>query len=293
MTMRLGTDADVLGFATTHAPRKVEPMPARPSHGPTTDEPLYVMVAESLRRRILSGQLRPGDQLPTEHELCEVLHVSRITVRRGIDLLVHERLVYRRRPTGTFVSMPDDADSTGHSSVLHGATGETRGIGDGSATIMAKARLEPADVRVAQALGIAPGAEVFSLRRVRGDGDTPFVHCETHLTGFGNLPLDDDAYLGSLYGLLASQGIVADRIEEEVQAVRAPRDVRDALGIGRGEPVLRRTRRARQSGGPFHELTVCHYIGERFRYCVEMGGIVSEGHGEGRPPCLGQGADAS
>lgn len=268
-------------------------MPARPSHGPTADEPLYVMVADSLRQRILSGQLRPGDQLPTEHELCETLHVSRITVRRGIDLLVHERLVYRRRPTGTFVSRPDDADSTGSSSVLHGITGETRGIGDGSETIVARACLEPADVRVAQALGIAPGVEVFSLRRVRGDGGTPFVHCETHLTGFGSLPLDADAYLGSLYGLLASQGIVADRIEEEVQAVRAPRDVRDALGIGRGEPVLRRTRRARQSGGPFRELTVCHYIGERFRYCVEMGGAVSEGHGEGRPPRLGQGADAS
>lgn len=240
-----------------------------------TSEPLYALVARDLRAKIADGTWRPGERIPSELELCDTYHVSRITVRRGIDTLVRERLLERRRPVGTFVheARPDD----GHLTLVEGLTGEVREEGEATRTLWAEVSRERADASVARAMGVAEGAEILRLRRTRGSGSRPFVYFETLLAGSDGLPLDAASYYGSLYGLLARHGFVADRIREQVEAVHAPEDVREVLGIARSEPVLRRTRLATQSAGPFRELTVCHYIGSEYRYCVDSAHVGAVG----------------
>jgi len=68
--------------------------------------PLYVRLADQLREGILSGQWHPGDTLPSEPELCALHGVSRGTVVKAIDLLIHDGLVQRKQGSGTFVSKP-------------------------------------------------------------------------------------------------------------------------------------------------------------------------------------------
>ncbi|CAN5439537.1 GntR family transcriptional regulator [soil metagenome] len=64
----------------------------------------YEKAASGLRQRILKGRFRPGDKLPGERELCNVLGVSRITVRLALDLLEEEKMLTRRHGSGTYVS---------------------------------------------------------------------------------------------------------------------------------------------------------------------------------------------
>ena len=65
---------------------------------------LYTQLAESLRSVIQMGELRPGDPIPSEHQLCKTHGVSRPTVRRAIEVLTGEGLLTRRQGMGTFVS---------------------------------------------------------------------------------------------------------------------------------------------------------------------------------------------
>jgi GntR family transcriptional regulator, arabinose operon transcriptional repressor len=53
---------------------------------------------------IASGRLRPGDYLPTEHQLAEMMNVSRSTVRQTLGDLEREGVVRRVRGKGTFVT---------------------------------------------------------------------------------------------------------------------------------------------------------------------------------------------
>lgn len=64
----------------------------------------YNRVASELRERILSRLIQPQEQLPTEHELSREFEVSRITVRRALDILAEEHLIHRRQGKGSFVS---------------------------------------------------------------------------------------------------------------------------------------------------------------------------------------------
>lgn len=71
--------------------------------------PAYAQVAAQLRELIVTGQLSPGDQLPTEAELATVFGVSRSTVREALRSLSAQSLVYTSRGVtgGTFVAYVD------------------------------------------------------------------------------------------------------------------------------------------------------------------------------------------
>ena len=71
--------------------------------------PLYVQLANTLRRRIEDGQWVPRQKISTLEELEKEFQVARVTVRQAVDLLQKEGLVHRQQGRGTFVAerIPD------------------------------------------------------------------------------------------------------------------------------------------------------------------------------------------
>lgn len=65
---------------------------------------LSAKVAESLRGRLLNGELRPGAQLPTELSLTETYGVSRTVIREALAALAADGLVEARQGAGVFVA---------------------------------------------------------------------------------------------------------------------------------------------------------------------------------------------
>lgn len=68
--------------------------------------PLHRRIYDELERRILSGDLAPGQRIPFEHELRVQYGCSRATVSKAISELAGRGLVHRRRRAGTFVAQP-------------------------------------------------------------------------------------------------------------------------------------------------------------------------------------------
>ncbi|GAA2596881.1 FadR/GntR family transcriptional regulator [Dactylosporangium fulvum] len=74
-----------------------------------TVAPAYQVLADRIRVEIMSGQLRPGERLPTEPQLCEQSGLSRSTVREALRLLSSQHLIVTTRGVngGSFVAAPD------------------------------------------------------------------------------------------------------------------------------------------------------------------------------------------
>ena len=68
--------------------------------------PLYLQIADELRRNIEEAVFNVGDQLPTELELSKRFGVHRHTLRRAVDVLRQEGIVDVERGRGTFVVAP-------------------------------------------------------------------------------------------------------------------------------------------------------------------------------------------
>jgi len=76
---------------------------------PIQPERLYEQIVSQIEKRIVAGELKAGDQLPSENELAKQFAVSRTAVREAIKALREKRLVAIRPGRGTFITngMPD------------------------------------------------------------------------------------------------------------------------------------------------------------------------------------------
>lgn len=70
--------------------------------------PYYIQIVGNIRYDIDSGKLREGDKLPSEKQLCDLYHVSRVTVRHALDELAEAGYLEKRRGKGTFVKSSRD-----------------------------------------------------------------------------------------------------------------------------------------------------------------------------------------
>lgn len=80
------------------------PSAAIPKPSLLRSTPKHELVRAQLLEEFARGHLQPGDALPTEHQLAELMQVSRSTIRLTLGALEHEGLIQRVRGKGTFVT---------------------------------------------------------------------------------------------------------------------------------------------------------------------------------------------
>lgn len=64
----------------------------------------YFQLMEDLKEQIMSGQIQPGDKLPSENELAQQYQISRQTVRKALSMLQNAGYIYAEHGRGTFCS---------------------------------------------------------------------------------------------------------------------------------------------------------------------------------------------
>jgi len=72
-------------------------------------QPLYQQIYSHLKEDILTQKYSSGKRLPTEKEICEMFHVSRITSKKALNMLAEEKLIVRIKGRGSYV--PQDKKS--------------------------------------------------------------------------------------------------------------------------------------------------------------------------------------
>ncbi|NLI92635.1 MAG: GntR family transcriptional regulator [Peptococcaceae bacterium] len=74
--------------------------------------PIYLQIVEDIKDKIKSAALKPGDAIPSENALCETYKVSRMTVRKGLAILISEGYITSIPGKGSFVNEPDSEKYT-------------------------------------------------------------------------------------------------------------------------------------------------------------------------------------
>ncbi len=63
----------------------------------------YIEISNQIRDKIKDGTYQPAERIPYEHELCDIYHCHKETMKKALDILVKEGLLIRKRGAGTFV----------------------------------------------------------------------------------------------------------------------------------------------------------------------------------------------
>lgn len=197
----------------------------------------YQALADELEREVLRA--RPGDRLPSEHQLSARHGVSRITTRAALQELERRHLVLRRRGAGTFVALRVDYPIS--SSIPPSFTETVRQVGHvpGSRVLSARRARPPAQVR--DALRLDPGQPVLRVRRIGTIDDQP---ASLHTSWMARVDLDrvrdqvsDDV---SIFALLRDEGCEPAREWYTAELATIPAAAATELGI-EGRPQAWRT----------------------------------------------------
>jgi GntR family transcriptional regulator len=218
------------------------------SRDPALPAPLYHRVYVALRGWIADGSYAPAARIPTEPELCRAFRVSRITVRRAIDLLVREGLLARRQGSGTFVLAQGAAAAP---------RGEARALARRVASLGASTGLRdlevawvPADAETREALELEGPARVHRSTRLRTRGGEPIGHVTVWLPEHVGRRLGpSDLRRSTVLEALERAGFAPAAVDERVGAELAGLEAASRLEVAAGAPLLRVSRVVRDAGG--------------------------------------------
>ena len=232
--------------------------------------PRYHQIYVALRTWVRDGTYRPGDQIPTEPELCRIFDVSRITVRKAIEDLAREGWLVRRQGRGTFVQMT--AARPAARIDLEAARSQVADLASATEVRDLKiAEIEPDDETRA-ALDLAPGVRVQRAEHVRVLRGVPLGRITTFV------PLDVAARVSPadmahhpLFELLGKVGVDVAAADQLIGATLAGVEAARALEVQVGEPLLRLTRVVFDREGRAVERVVALYRADAYQYRMRLG----------------------
>ncbi len=199
--------------------------------------PRHKQISKWLRQQIEDGTFKVDEKLPSENELCQKFDVSRVTVRKALQTLENEQLIYRSQGLGSFVK-----DNRSHQSFvqLTDFVEDMKRAGmEASSEVIS---MEPTTVteQITSKLKIDADKTVIRLDRLRlGDGQ-PIAFDTTWLPVFyGQLIEGYDLTDKTIYNILEQDfDIPVEKGYYRIEAENADNYLAKHLNIGDGEALL-------------------------------------------------------
>ena len=228
--------------------------------------PLYLQLAGHLRQLIVQGALADQDVLPGEREIAERFGVSRVTVRKALQILAEEGLLDQRQGSGNFVNRRKCVERP--LSVLTSFTDDMRSRGMRPASQWLHRGISAATPEEALALGLRPGDKVSRLRRLRTTDGTPMaIELATVPCRF---LADPESVTESLYEVLRGAGYPPYRALQRLCAVPLTADQANLLHVPAGAAALSVERRTFLEDDTPLELVRSQYRGDAYDFVVEL-----------------------
>lgn len=232
-----------------------------------------------LRDDISNGRYAEGEFLPGENRLAETLNVSRITVRRALEVLATDGWIEKKTGAGSVVLSQrgkDDKLAANFATLIPQLVEFDRKT---TARLLSFSYGVPSKA-IAASLGLAKGGRVQTAIRVRLSDGEPFSHLTTHVPEDIARNYDEmDLATQPLFRLLERSGVEVEGADQSVTATLAGPDVAEALEVSVGSPLLWLERVVRDSNGRGVEHLSALYRPDRFRLEMSMTRI---GAGESR-----------
>lgn len=224
---------------------------------------LYLDVADQIKSDIMNGTYPVGSLLPTEAELERLFDVSKITVRRAIELLSSEELVEKKSGKGTTVL------SNRPYNKLSKAGTFTEYLNDSGQKVAKKILgLEKVTLTSDSPIYVYLGEEAIRVSRLYTLDDRPYIYFNYYLPAtLSDVPLEEFEQ-ESLYRLMDQHGIEIIKFEDSFQTVELTAEQQQILATSE-KNGLKRTRKSIGLSGKIVEFSEAIYNTALYPYVIE------------------------
>jgi GntR family transcriptional regulator len=229
--------------------------------------PLYQQLIDVLRSALVNGEIRPGEQLPSESELISQYHISSITVRKAIAVLAKEGLVVKKQGKGTFAERPKiDKKIFGPISFTTACLSD--GMRPGSRLMQRLVR--EADALEKRELGLPEGGRILYIQRLRFADNEPLL-VENNYFAYPEYEflLNKDIDANSLYETMRRErGIKIASTHKTIEIVSAGKSEATLLEVKIGAPLFYVRGKVYDENERLVHIAAQYIRGDRFRLTV-------------------------
>ena len=229
----------------------------------------YQKVDNIIRQGLINNTWKPGEMLPSEIQLATELNVSQGTVRKALNDMVAEHLLFRQQGVGTFVSEHTERRSL----FLYFSI-----VGNDGARILPESNILLCEEKLPSPLEkskleLIDGDMIVRFQRIRYFNNISTI-IETiclpleHFPGFGS-EMEPPNNLFRFYQ--STYGITVTKAEEYLKATIASAEEATILNIDEGTPMLEIDRIAKMLDGRPVEWRISHCDTSNYRYVSERG----------------------
>jgi GntR family transcriptional regulator len=227
-------------------------------------DPLWMQAVDLIAAQVGDGRFAAGSRLPPERELCALLGISRVTLRKALGKLVEDGVLRPSHGRGWYVASGGAHRDWPNN--LESFTETARRMGLAASSRILRAEAAPATIDEGEELAIAPGTPVFHLQRVRMLDAVPIAMDDALVPLAVLPPLDGvDFTTASLYELLTRAGLDLSRAESTIEAREADALAAGNLGIAVGTPMLFLRQVVVDSADRPIFTSLVRYAGDRYR----------------------------
>ncbi|MFU8859163.1 MAG: GntR family transcriptional regulator [Cyclonatronaceae bacterium] len=198
--------------------------------------PRHSQISQWLRKKIEESEYKPDEKLPSENELATMFDVSRVTIRRALQSLESDSVIYRCQGLGSFVS----DNRTPHNLVkLTDFNEDMAKAGLDASSVVRDFKTVDAPGWLAGILGIGEGSKVIQIDRLRLGNGEPVAFDSTWLPILYGQLLDKEQLqnttiyksLEENYNIPIIRGCyrIAAELADEQLAAELKVDIRSAL----------------------------------------------------------------
>jgi GntR family transcriptional regulator len=204
--------------------------------------PVYQQIKEKIKSWITDGVYKPSQKIPSESELIEEFHVSRLTIRKAVGLLVQEGYLVSKRGKGSFVTSSSEKLEE-ITNKLYGSIDDLFYHSEKLKTRKAKiAQISPSPI-IKQKLRLSLKEEsIHEVTRLRFAENTPVVVTKSYMQSKYAKFLNEKKLIDFplILEILESEAKIVFRyFIQTIEATFADKALAEQLGIASGSPMLR------------------------------------------------------
>lgn len=199
---------------------------------------LFQNIADKIKQRVINGMYVSAQRLPSEYDLAKEFSVSRLTVRKAIDLLIKQNILVKQKGKGTYVMKQSGKIQSGRSG-LQGFTEAAKEYGkDSQAKVIIFEKLKVVPKEIAAHLQLEIDEIVYHIMRVRSIDKEPMTVEDLYIKAIYLPQITKKQAEASLFTLIEKKIEIAYS-HQEVEAILITKKVSELLKIEEKIPILK------------------------------------------------------
>lgn len=226
--------------------------------------PIYQIIENDIKEKIINEELVTGDLIPSEHQLKDQYNVSRMTVRQALNNLVNDGYLYKHKGKGTFVAKRKIEKN------IHGVRSFTEEMeSDGRkvrSQVLKFEEVEPTE-ELREKLFLEEDEKAIYIERVRYGDEVPVLYEELYIPSNLFKGLTKEDMESSLYKFVEkNMNLKISHCFQSIEAKNGSKEINEALKINKDVPILKIVRNTFLSNGRPFEYVVGNYRSDQYRF---------------------------